>query len=97
MLPINYLAKARQDFDESARWYAARSEIAAMRFVDAVDAAISQIASKSQSFPVVGRDHRECRVKGFPFRIIFRQLENQIVIVAVAHAKRRPNFWQGRS
>ena len=41
MLPVDYLPGARRDFDESFDWYADRSTSAAVRFADAVDAALS--------------------------------------------------------
>ena len=97
MLPINYLPGAGRDFDESFDWYADRSVIAAERFANAVDAAMVRIADNSRTLAHVDRVHQECPVKRFPFRIIFRHLEDQIVIVAIAHAKRRPNYWQSRT
>ena len=96
MLPINYLPGARRDFDESFDWYAGRSAIAAERFANAVDAAMLRIAKNSRMLTHVDRVYQECPVKRFPFRIIFRHLEDQILIVAIAHAKRRPNYWQSR-
>ena len=41
-------------------------------------------------------DFDECPVKRFPFRIVFRVVENRILVVAVAHAKRRPGYWKDR-
>jgi plasmid stabilization system protein ParE len=97
MLPIKYLPGARQDFVESFDWYADRSVVAAERFANAVDAAMQRIAQDATTLTYVDRIHQECRVKRFPFRIIFRQLENQILVVAIAHAKRRPDYWRSRA
>ncbi|NQT16854.1 MAG: type II toxin-antitoxin system RelE/ParE family toxin [Planctomycetes bacterium] len=97
MLPVNYLPGARRDFDESFDWYADRSAIAAERFANAVDAAMLRIAQDSRMLTHVDGVHQECPVKRFPFRIIFRHAQDQILIVAIAHAKRRPNYWQSRT
>lgn len=97
MLPINYLPGARRDFDESFDWYADRSAIAAERFANAVDAAMLRIAQDHGMLAHVDRVHQECPAKRFPFRIIFRHWQDQILIVAIAHAKRRPNYWQSRT
>ncbi|MGW8257037.1 MAG: type II toxin-antitoxin system RelE/ParE family toxin [Thermoguttaceae bacterium] len=96
MLPVDYLPGARRDFDESFDWYAERSKQAAVRFVNAVDQALTIIAADPQRFAAVDSIHRECPVRRFPFRIIYRILKERILVVAIAHAKRRPDFWKQR-
>jgi hypothetical protein len=32
----------------------------------------------------------------FPYSVIFQEKEDIVLIVAVAHAKRRPGYWRGR-
>jgi plasmid stabilization system protein ParE len=96
MLPIDYLPGARRDFDESFDWYAERSPQSAQRFTDAVDAALVRIAANPTRFNSADGVHRECPVKKFPFRIVYRLIDNGILVVAIAHAKRRPGFWRNR-
>ena len=41
----------------------------------------------------------EIRVRSvarFPYRIYYRVRDEQIVIIAVGHRRRRPGFWRGR-
>lgn len=97
MLPVDYLPGARRDFDESFDWYLERSAETAIRFANAVDAALTAVAADPQRFAAVDERHRECPVKRFPFRIVYRVVENRVLVVAVAHAKRRPGFWRDRS
>jgi plasmid stabilization system protein ParE len=97
MLPVDYLPGARRDFDESFDWYAERSPEAAVRFAGAVDAALGAVAAQPERFAAVDEVHRECPVKRFPFRIVYRTAEGSILVVAVAHAKRRPGYWRDRT
>jgi plasmid stabilization system protein ParE len=97
MLPVDYLPGARRDFDESFDWYAERSKQAALHFVNAVDTALAVIATDPQRFAKVDVVHQQCPVKRFPFRIIYRIVKDRVVVVAVAHAKRRPGYWNNRS
>lgn len=94
MLPVDFLPDARADFDESFDWYAERSAEAAARFANAVDAALSAVASDPKRFEAVDDLHQECPLKRFPFRIVYRVEEGRIVVVAVAHAKRRRGYWK---
>jgi plasmid stabilization system protein ParE len=96
MKPVDFLTGARLDFDASFDWYADRSAIAAKRFSIAVEAALRRIAHHPEQFARIDARHRECLVRRFPFRIVFRVEVSRIVVVAVAHAKRRPGFWKGR-
>lgn len=97
MLPVDYLPGARRDFDESFDWYAERSVQAATRFANAVDAALSAVSVQPNRFAAIDEFHRECSVGRFPFRIVFRVAADRIVVGAIAHAKRRPSYWKGRS
>jgi plasmid stabilization system protein ParE len=96
MRTIEYLCGARRDFDESFDWYAARSAGAAVRFTGAVDAALLKIALNPEQFARIDDLHRECSVRTFPFRIVFRIVDDRVLIVAIAHAKRSPGFWTRR-
>lgn len=97
MLRVDYLPAARRDFDESFDWYAKRSTQAAVRFANAVDAALTAAATNPERFVTVDDLHRECPVKRFPFRIVYRIVGNLILVVAIAHAKRRPGYWRDRA
>ena len=97
MLPVDYLPGARRDFDASFDWYLERSAEAAARFANAVDAALTAVAADPERFAVVDQLHRQCPVRRFPFRIVYRVVENRVLVVAVAHAKRRPGYWRDRS
>ncbi|MGA2035579.1 MAG: type II toxin-antitoxin system RelE/ParE family toxin [Thermoguttaceae bacterium] len=96
MLRVEYLLGARRDFDESFDWYAARSPVAALRFARAVDLALTDIAGNPEQFAVVDDVHRQCPLKRFPFRIVYRVANERIVVVALAHASRRPGYWKDR-
>jgi plasmid stabilization system protein ParE len=96
MLPVDYLPGARADFDESFDWYAERSPNAAVHFLNAVESALTLIAADPQRFSARDDIHRECPVRRFPFRIIYRITEDRILVVAIAHAKRHPDYWKHR-
>lgn len=97
MLPIQLLPEARQDFDQSFDWYASRSDVAAERFTLAIEAGLARIAKDAAMLPHANARHQYCPVSRFPFRIIFRVLSDRISIVAIAHAKRQPEFWNRRT
>jgi plasmid stabilization system protein ParE len=93
---IEYLEDARVDFDESFDWYRTHSAGAAIGFAAAVDETIDEILANPDRFPST---HGGCCYRAlhrYPFRIVFRNESNRVVIVAIAHAKRRPDYWRDR-
>ena len=51
-------------------------------------------------FPRIGSpldgDVRRLMLRTFPYQLIYRVLGDEIRIYAVAHLKRRPDYWTGR-
>jgi plasmid stabilization system protein ParE len=39
---------------------------------------------------------RRARVQGFPYNVIFREVDGNIQVLAVAHHRRRPLYWLNR-
>jgi toxin ParE1/3/4 len=63
----------------------------------AVEAAVWRITQTPQMFPIHGESGtRKCPVRRFPFTIYFAELRDSTWIVAVAHHRRRPDYWRGR-
>jgi plasmid stabilization system protein ParE len=96
MMPVELLPAARVDYDESFDWYAGRSPAAARHFSRSVDEALRAIGENPEMFAAVDPVHRACLVKQFPYSIVYRIEPERIVVMAIAHAKRRPGFWRGR-
>jgi plasmid stabilization system protein ParE len=93
---LEFHAGARRDFDQSFDWYARRSTRAATGFATAIDDAVAEIVENPERFPGTRAGCRYCSLKRYPFRIVFRHTHHRVVIVAVAHAKRRPGYWSKR-
>ncbi|MCE9548267.1 MAG: type II toxin-antitoxin system RelE/ParE family toxin [Planctomycetia bacterium] len=96
MARVEFLAGANEDFDESFDWYAKRSAAAAIGFASAVDEAIEKIVADPNRFPSAKSGCRYCNLHPYPFRLVFRAESERLVVVAIAHAKRRPHYWRGR-
>ena len=60
----------------------------------AVDRAVERISERPNSFPNSShRGHRKCLVQRFPYTIHFIDSEDAIWIMAVAHRRRKPDYW----
>jgi plasmid stabilization system protein ParE len=95
-MEIEFDDEARKEYDDAIDWYLKRSPRAARNFVDEVGAAIRRIVANPQQFARTFADCQISRVKSYPYVVVFYQTAEKLVIVAVAHAKRRSGYWQGR-
>jgi plasmid stabilization system protein ParE len=89
------------EFDPIARtdgfdWYAQRSIRAAIGFAAEVEAALRSITSDPNRFARTFAGCQICRVKRYPYGVVYYQSDHAIHVVAIAHAKRRPEYWIDR-
>ena len=77
-------------------WYAERSVEAANDFDAEFDRTLEQIAADPERFPMCDLRHRYFLLRRFPFRIIFRRVRHDVLVIAVAHNSRFPDYWANR-
>ena len=91
-LPMH--ADAERDKDKAIEWYEERSPRVAVRFIEALTAAIDAITANPQRYPLAedAPEGREVRnyllLPKFPFLVVSLVTESRIVVVAVAHTSR---------
>ena len=93
---LEYLEEALQEAEAAARWYADRSVTAAAAFSHEIDSAASAIVRLPEAWPPFDHGTRRYLLQRFPFSVVYRVDERRILIVAVAHARRRPGYWHPR-
>lgn len=87
---------ARGELRDARRWYYERSLLSATAFAHAIEKAISRIREEPNSFPLAAHGTRKLTLLRFPFNVFYRSSEIDVVIIAVAHQKRRPGYWSER-
>jgi plasmid stabilization system protein ParE len=93
---LEYLDQAVVDAEEAARWYAERSPTAATRFSVELDEAEAAIIERPEAWPAAGGGNRHYLLRRFPFSVVYRLEQSRVLIVAVAHGRRRPDYWKDR-
>ncbi|MCA9214376.1 MAG: type II toxin-antitoxin system RelE/ParE family toxin [Planctomycetales bacterium] len=96
MTRVVVCSAAEGEYTHSLRWYADRSPAAADAFDNEFDRALSEISANPSRFPHCDSEHQFYLMKRYPFRIIYRVGESEVLIIAVAHTSRDPEYWKGR-
>jgi plasmid stabilization system protein ParE len=94
MHPVTFLPRARDDFDNACEWYAERSNRAAARLRETVNDTLTKIADHPLLFAKIDDQHHEVSLRKFPFRLIYRVVDDEILVVALVHATRDPDSWK---
>jgi len=97
------LPDAETEFLQAARWYERQQSGIGEEFLDELAETFQQIQEAPTRFPVLetldtseGKFQR-CRLKRFPYVVVFHVAETETHIIAVSHAHRRPNYWMDRA
>lgn len=96
MKRIRFLTAARRELSAQVLHYSESETGLGLKFVLSVEQALA-IAVQ---FPLAGSPGpaatRRVTVRGFPFSVFYLDETEGIVVVAVAHHARRPEYWAGR-
>jgi plasmid stabilization system protein ParE len=95
-LPVCLLPEARAEFDESADWYEQQRAGLGPQFIGRVRDVFDRIGAHPKLHSMVYKDVRKAVVKQFPFVVLYREEESEVIVISVFHASRDPSIWQSR-
>jgi plasmid stabilization system protein ParE len=94
---VSFHPEAFREVEEAQSWYENRSYLAAAGFLHELSIALRRVADAPHRYPVALHGTRRILMERFPFSVVFRSTDDQVVVVAIAHQKRRPGYWTSRS
>ena len=95
--PIRFDPAAQRELNEAADFYDAEDPGLGLAFLDAAERAFEQIQAFPESSPISLAPVRTKVLSAFPFSVIYWVTDDEVIIVlALAHHRRRPEYWRGR-
>ena len=91
--------EAEEELRVSENFYEERGgQRLALDFARRVEASLRVIAGNPERFPRVPKypQMQKARVTRFPFAIYYINREHDIWVIAIAHGKRQPGYWEER-
>ena len=88
---------ASEDYAAAFAWYHVRGTTLASDFESEVDRAIRLISQHPSRWPKFDDQRRRLIVRKFPYSIIYELHGDDVLILAVAHGKRRPYYRRERA
>lgn len=93
---IDYHAEAVTDEQTIYRRYRDQSYRTGDRFIKAFDAALDRIEQNPLQFSLYLENTRACKLKRFPYLVIFRAYSRNVTIFAISHTSRQQTHWRNR-
>ena len=93
---VEMVREAEDDLVSAASFYEAQRRGLALRFIAAVERVVAFAAEQPLTGASVDGAIRRHLVPGFPYAVIYEADRDTVRVLAVAHLRRRPNFWTDR-
>ena len=95
-MTVRLLDVAQQELDEAIAYYNGESPGLGDAFLLDTVAAIDRIRRFPEAWHPLGNEIRRCRLRRFPYGLIYSKDEDGILVLAVAHTHREPGYWRDR-
>ncbi len=93
---VTFHEEAEAELLEAARYYEDRVQGLGQALIEDVEQATAELFENPLSCPTVGAELRRRIIRRFPYSLLYVAETERIVVVAVAHQKRRPGYWKYR-
>jgi plasmid stabilization system protein ParE len=93
---VRFLQVAKRELDDAVDYYNREKPGLGYEFLWEVFFAIDRIKQFPQAWQAFYEDARRCIIRRFPYGIIYVQEKDIILILAIAHLHRTPDYWIDR-
>lgn len=95
MKRVQIISAARAEMRAAVRWYESRRRGLGFEFVTIVDEDLKRIAALPEAAPLwrSNRPYRMWTVRRFPYAIFYEIRDEIVMVLAIAHQRRRPGYW----
>ena len=97
MTVAQFHSEAEAELLATARFYEEQADQLGIDFVAAVEATRDHLCEFPESGRPYGPRLRRFLIRRFPHALIYHWNGERILVVAVAHVRRRPGYWRTRS
>lgn len=94
--PVRMRSEAQGEIEEAFERYREESEELADRFLVEIGTSLDLIRLHPRLYPNSTKNTRRRILRSFPYSVIYQEKEELILVIALAHAKRRPGYWKKR-
>lgn len=95
-MKVRFLEVAEIELDQAILWYEAQAAGLGDAFLIEVLSAADLISLYPEAWQALDETVRRCRLNRFPYGLIYVAESGDILVLAVAHLHREPDYWRDR-
>ncbi len=95
-MKVEFLTEAQNELDDAIEFYNSDQGGLGKRFLEEILNTLDRIIKYPEAWHPLSGSIRRCQTRRFPFGIIYTVIEDLILVIAVSHLHRKPNYWQNR-
>lgn len=95
-MKLRFLQPAQYELDDAIEYYNAEAPDLGNAFLLETLAALQRIRQYPDGWHSLSPNTRRCRLRRFPYGIVYAALDEEIIVIAIAHLHRKPGYWLDR-
>lgn len=96
MINVRFLPAAEMELLKEVAYYSKARTGIGVRFQAAIETAVSRAATHPLGGAPSFKETRSVLVKGFPFSVVYRPSDRELLVVAIAPHRKSPRYWASR-
>lgn len=93
---IEYHPLAKSEIIDSGEWYDKQARGLGLEFLHDIQRAEQKLVENPLLYPFYEGETRRVLLDRFPFSVIYLFSEKTIQVIAIAHQRRKPQYWTKR-
>lgn len=89
-----FLKPAQRELRKAVAYYDEQRPGLGDAFLDEIENAIKRVLQFPEAHLLVANEIRRIRTKRFPYSLLYRVYQSEVVVVAIMHGKQRPDSWK---
>jgi plasmid stabilization system protein ParE len=95
-MSVRLLESAQAELDDAIAWYASQAPGLGDAFLIETLKTLKLIEQYPKAWHPLIQQIRRCRLRRFPYSVIYAQEGSDLLVLAVAHQHRKPGYWRTR-
>lgn len=90
---VNFSSFAKQELDDAVAYYDLELPGLGLKFKTEIKQALIRISEHPEAWSIEIGDIRKALLHQFPYKILYSIEKDCILIIAIAHQHRKPDYW----
>jgi len=96
MMCVIFTRIATQELEDAVRFYELEYAGLGRSFKEEVKKAALRVAEYPKAWSIERGEVRKCLLHRFPYKLLYSVEEDHVLVIAIAHQHRNPDYWVGR-